>query len=63
MIHLLIYIIILALIVGLAIYVIRAFVPDPLARMFEVVVYVVAVIIIIILLLGLVGQAPQLSIR
>jgi hypothetical protein len=44
------------LLVGLAIYVIRAFVPEPPARVLEIVVYVVAVIAVIIVLLNLLGQ-------
>ena len=58
----LIWLLILALVVGLVIYAVDALaVPDPLNRYIKVVAIVLACLLIIILLLDVVGSGPGLK--
>lgn len=61
MIDLLIYVIVLALVIGLAYWLVDYLpVPDPLNKILKVVIMVIAVIAIIYLLMGLAGNRPVL---
>jgi hypothetical protein len=61
MIDVLIYVIILALVIGLAYWLVDYLpVPDPLNRILKVVIMIIAVIAIIYLLMGLAGNRPVL---